>query len=186
MGKGGQVGSRVEMRRDGEENHREAALIRCCDGFVSLSLIRSPHSSLFVSLSFSGVPHSAAKKNKHLSFTFNLSSVQFCSCVTLDDKGVKSKCPSHYVFHIICFCLCGNMAFFIASNTTSSTLLFLFWCLHLSCPHDVYRGRSERVLMCVAWGQAECWGLITAQIEVPLAKRKLQRDIKIKSMLSLA
>ena len=108
MGKGGQVGRRAEKKSDEEKkNHRVAELIRCCDGFVSLFLIHSPHPSLFC-LSFNGEPSSAAKK-KHQLFTFNLSSVEFCSCV--------SKCPSHYIFlynlFCLCGCPCGNMAFLL-------------------------------------------------------------------------
>lgn len=69
MGKGGQVGSWAGKKSDGEKNHPEAELIRCCDGFVSLSLMHSPHPSLVVSLSFSGVPRSAAKR-KTTSFVY--------------------------------------------------------------------------------------------------------------------
>lgn len=129
----GKRGVGLGKTSDGEKgkNHREAELIRCCDGFVSLSLIHSPHLFLFVSLSVSGLPRSAAKNKTIIRLHLNLSSVEFCSCVTLDDKGVESKCPSHYVFfffYIICFCpygcLCGNMAFLLPSNATSRALHF--------------------------------------------------------------
>lgn len=82
------VGWRRES--DGEENHPEAELIRCCDGFVSLSLSHSPHPCLSLCLSLWGCHPLQLKRNKHCSFTFNLSSVEFCF-VTLDDKGVKKE-----------------------------------------------------------------------------------------------
>lgn len=73
-----------------------------------MALYHSPSSILLIPLclflSLSVGCHALQLKKKlkktHHSFTFNLSSVEFCSCVTLDDKGVESKCPSHYVFFL--------------------------------------------------------------------------------------
>lgn len=95
-------------------------MIRCCDGFVSLSLIHSPHPSLFVSLSVSGLPRSAAKNKTIIRLHLNLSSVEFCSCVTLDDKGVESKCPSHYVFFFFILFVFVRMAVYV--------VIWLFYC----------------------------------------------------------
>lgn len=46
------MGSSAGKRSDGEKNHREAELIRCSDGFVSLSFMLSPHPCLLVSFLF--------------------------------------------------------------------------------------------------------------------------------------
>lgn len=77
----GKWGVEQGKRCEGEKkkNHQEAELLRCCDGFVSLSLIRSPSSSLHLSLSLPVGCHTLQlkKKKKHHPFTFNLSSV-FC------------------------------------------------------------------------------------------------------------
>lgn len=123
------MGSRAGKRSDGEKNHREAELIRCCDGFITL-----PHpfsSSLPVCFSLSVGCHALQLKQIHHSFTFNLSSVGFCSCVTLDDKGVESKCPSHYVFLYNLFLsvwlfMSEYGFFFIASNTTLHFFILMF------------------------------------------------------------
>lgn len=49
-GKGRASGEQGGKREWWREKHREAELLRCCDVSVSLSLIHSPLSSLFVSL----------------------------------------------------------------------------------------------------------------------------------------
>lgn len=69
VGKEGQVGSRAgeEMWRREKKNHQEAELLRCCDGFVSLSLIRSPSSSLHLSLSLPVGCHALQLKKKKTS-----------------------------------------------------------------------------------------------------------------------
>uniref|UniRef100_A0A8D3B8Q0 Phosphatidylinositol 5-phosphate 4-kinase type-2 alpha n=1 Tax=Scophthalmus maximus TaxID=52904 RepID=A0A8D3B8Q0_SCOMX len=59
-GGGGGVSRKVTER----ENHGEAESIRCCDGFVSLSLIHPPHPSCFSLSLRGGVVRSAAKKNQ--------------------------------------------------------------------------------------------------------------------------
>lgn len=76
-----------------------------------MSLYHSPSSILLflpcLFLSSSGEPCSAAKK-KNIIRLHLTSYVEFCSCVTLDDKGAESKCPSCYVIffiyiYLICF-----------------------------------------------------------------------------------
>lgn len=131
------MGSRAGKRSDGEKNHREAELIRCCDGFITL-----PHpfsSSLPVCFSLSVGCHALQLKQIHHSFTFNLSSVGFCSCVTLDDKGVESKCPSHYVFlynlFLSVWLFMSEYGFFLLPLI--QPCIFLFLCLYLSFPDDV-------------------------------------------------
>lgn len=114
---------------------------------MSLSLIHSPHLCLFPSFSvslFCGVPPAAAKKEKNIVRLHSSSPLLNSVVVTLDDKGVKRKRPSHYILFLFCFFvygrLFGNMAFFffIASNTSSSSLhFFLFQCLYLVFPYDV-------------------------------------------------
>lgn len=42
--------------------------------------------------------HLLQLKRKKNIVRLHSSSVEFCFCVTLDDKGVKRKCPSHYIF----------------------------------------------------------------------------------------
>lgn len=146
----------MEKRSEGEEDHREAELIRCCDGFVSLSLIHPPHPlpCLFL-LSFSGVPHSAArkkkiqnkKKRKHCSFTFNLSSVEFWSCVTLDDKGVKkqvSKSLFSYKLFVFMLVYVGIRLFFLLPLTQHPApciFVFLFFFLMFVFFLLMFRGR---------------------------------------------
>lgn len=91
---------------DVEGKHPEEELIRCCDGFVSLSLIHSPHLCLFpffsVSL-FCGVPPAAAKKKKNIVRLHSSSPLLNSVVVTLDDKGVKRKSPSHYILFLFYF-----------------------------------------------------------------------------------
>lgn len=152
MGKGrasGELGWTRES--DVEGKHPEEELIRCCDGFVSLSLIQSPHLCLFpffsVSL-FCGVPPAAAKKKKNIVRLHSSSPLLNSVVVTLDDKGVKRKSPSHYILFLFYFVFLFTVVylgiwlfffFFIASNTSSSSLhfFFLFQCLYLVFPYDV-------------------------------------------------
>lgn len=86
---------------------------------MSLSLIHSPHLCLFPSFSvslFCGVPPAAAKKEKNIVRLHSSSPLLNSDGVTLDDKGVKRKRPSHYILFLFCFFvygpLFGNMAFF--------------------------------------------------------------------------
>lgn len=73
---------------------------------MSLSLIHSPHLCLFPSFSvslFCGVPPAAAKKEKNIVRLHSSSPLLNSVVVTLDDKGVKRKRPSHYILFLFCF-----------------------------------------------------------------------------------
>lgn len=72
--------------------------------------------------------------------------------VTLDDKGVKRKSPSHYILFLFYFVFLFTVVylgiwlfffFFIASNTSSSSLHFFFFyfnvCIWFS--HMMLRGK---------------------------------------------
>lgn len=104
---------------------------------MSLSLIHSPHLCLFPSFSvslFCGVPPAAAKKEKNIVRLHSSSPLLNSVVVTLDDKGVKRKRPSHYILFLFCFVFLFTAVylgiwlffFFIASNTSSSSLHFFF------------------------------------------------------------
>lgn len=139
-----------------QKTHREAELIRCCDGFVSLSLMHSPHPSLFVSLSFSGVPRSAAKnkqKNKQkkpiirLHLTSPLLTLVFVLLWMIRVLKASVQVITFFILFVFVFlygCLCGNMAFFIASNTTSSTLHFFYFDVCICLPLMIFMGRYCR------------------------------------------
>lgn len=155
MGKGGQAGSRAGKRSDGEKDHREAELIRCCDGFVSLCLMRSPHPSPFVSLSFTGVPRSAAKKKNIIRLHLTSPLLNFVHVLLWMIRVLKASVQVItfcFVFlNLISFCLfgclCGNMAFFIASiqhpEPCISFSFFFFYFLHFDVclPRVLFRGR---------------------------------------------
>lgn len=73
---------------------------------MSLSLIHSPHLCLFPSFSvslFCGVLPAAAKKEKNIVRLHSSSPLLNSVVVTLDDKGVKRKRPSHYILFLFCF-----------------------------------------------------------------------------------
>lgn len=80
-----------------------------------------------------------------------------------------------FVFVFLYGCLCGNTAFFIASNTTSSTLHFFYFDVCICLPLMTFMGRYCRggYRQRIVWGQGECGGHVTAQGEVLLANRRL-------------
>lgn len=116
---------------------------------MSLSLIHSPHLCLFPSFSvslFCGVPPAAAKKEKNIVRLHSSSPLLNSVVVTLDDKGVKRKRPSHYILFLFCFVFLftvvylGIWLFFPLLPLThhpAPCIFFLFQCLYLVFPYDV-------------------------------------------------
>lgn len=152
---------------------------------MSLSLIHSPHLCLFPSFSvslFCGVPPAAAKKEKNIVRLHSSSPLLNSVVVTLDDKGVKRKRPSHYILFLFCFVFLftvvylGIWLFFSLLPLThhpAPCIFFLFQCLYLVFPYDVEGEGWWKGLMWLVWEQVE------------VALRGASGDIKRKFTLSL-
>lgn len=152
---------------------------------MSLSLIHSPHLCLFPSFSvslFCGVPPAAAKKEKNIVRLHSSSPLLNSVVVTLDDKGVKRKRPSHYILFLFCFVFLftvvylGIWLFFSLLPLThhpAPCIFFLFQCLCLVFPYDVEGEGWWKGLMWLVWEQVE------------VALRGASGDIKRKFTLSL-
>lgn len=152
---------------------------------MSLSLIHSPHLCLFPSFSvslFCGVPPAAAKKEKNIVRLHSSSPLLNSVVVTLDDKGVKRKRPSHYILFLFCFVFLFTVVylwiwlFFSLLPLThhpAPCIFFLFQCLYLVFPYDVEGEGWWKGLMWLVWEQVE------------VALRGASGDIKRKFTLSL-
>lgn len=93
------------------------------------------------------MPPAAAKKEKNIVRLHSSSPLLNSDVVTLDDKGVKRKRPSHYILFLFCFFvygpLFGNMAFFslLPLNTSSSSLHFFYFNVCIWFSHMMLRGK---------------------------------------------
>lgn len=151
---------------------------------MSLSLIHSPHLCLFPSFSvslFCGVPPAAAKKEKTLFVYIHPLLCWILLLLLWMIKALKGRDPviTFFFCFVLFFCLRSfiweyGFFFFIASNTSSSSLhFFLFQCLYLVFPYDVEGEGWWKGLMWLVWEQVE------------VALRGASGDIKRKFTLSL-